>query len=154
MGVSDQSKDYTMDDFHCAWHRFKNDLLEPIANEAPKITADASTAVAAETLALMTKASSAMLQNTTLNGNTVIADSTKAKAAITAATAFCEKCIRTKLNYIERNKVPHDHHFANYSIDRYRNYGYTVTTKMEGAHSGHIKIFLAAERVQRSLMCI
>ena len=50
----------------------------------------------------MTKASGAMLQNTTLNGDTVIANSTKAKAAISAAAAaFRERSIRTTLNYIE-----------------------------------------------------
>ena len=48
----------------------------------------------------MTKASSAMLQNTTLNGGTVIADYTKSKAAIDAAS-FRERSIRTTLNYIE-----------------------------------------------------
>ena len=117
----------TKDDFHCAWHRFKNELLDPIDTKKSKLTDDAATAVAAETLALMTKESDAMSQNTILNGDTVIADSTKAKAAITAATAFCEKCIRTKLNYIERNKVPHAHYFASYSIIQYRHYSYTVT---------------------------
>ena len=51
-------------------------------------------------IALMTKASGAMLQNTTLNGGTVIADYTKSKAAIDAAS-FRERSIRTTLNYIE-----------------------------------------------------
>ena len=131
----------TNDDFHCAWHQFKNEFENPIATETSKLTADASTAVAATTLVLMTKASGDMLKNTTINGDTVIADYTKANAAISSASR--ERSIRKTLNYIERNKVPHDHHFANYSIDRYRNYGYTVTTKMEGAHWGHIKIFLS-----------
>ena len=98
----------TKDDFHCAWHRFKNELLDPIDTKKSKLTDDAATAVAAETLALMTKESDAMSQNTILNGDTVIADSTKAKAAISAA-AFRESSIRTMLNYIERNKVPYAH---------------------------------------------
>ena len=89
----------------------------------------------------MTKASGAMLQNTTLNGDTVIADSIKAKASI-AAAAFRERNICMTLDYIERNKVLHAHYFASYSIDPYRHYGYTVTSRMEGAYWGHIKRFL------------
>ena len=99
-GLLTSRKLKTKDDFHCACYRFKNDLVDRIATETKKLTADASTAVAAETLALMTKASGAILQNTTLNGHTVIDDFTKAKAAI-AAAAFRERSIRTTLNYIE-----------------------------------------------------
>ena len=77
--------------------------------------------------------------NTTLNEYIVIADSTKAKAAIAAATSL-ERSIRTTLDYIERNKVPDAHYFASYSIDQYRHYIYTVTSSMEGAHWGHVKI--------------
>ena len=91
----------------------------------------------------MTKASGAMLQNTTLNGDTVIANSTKAKAAISAAAAaFRERSIRTTLNYIERKKVPHAHCFESNRIDQYRHYGFTVTSRMGGDHWGHIKRFL------------
>ena len=97
----------TNDDFHCAWHQFKNEFENPIATETSKLTADASTAVAATTLVLMAKASGDMLKNTTINGDTVIADYTKANAAISSASR--ERSIRKTLNYIERNKVPYAH---------------------------------------------
>ena len=66
----------TKDDFQCAWHRFKNEFVDPIYTDTSKLTADASTAIAAETLALMTKTSGSMVQNTTFDGDNVIAAAT------------------------------------------------------------------------------